>query len=227
MDTENNLQTIVQRNLESRIIVPSSGRFASTKWLWGWGSRLRVDTPTAAALVCMLKILIFDSPPASMLVSPRETPSHCLRTYCLQPKNVRSAGLAMQWRSVDPSELLQETCKHPLLRDAEPGHCFLSFRAGLLSLLDGKLKSDKRKGQVLLLQSEEPGFVNIQWCQRDVDESSGVSTLQNSALIDQMVFEGEAQISWVGPKERRVLRVVFSEVRSSEHMLRFRSHERL
>lgn len=123
----------------------------------------------------------------------------------------------MQWRSLDPSELLEETCKHPLLNDAEPGHCFLSFRAGLLSLLDGKLKSDKRKGQVLLLQSEEPGFINIQWYERDIDCNTGSSKLHSSASIDQMVFEGEAQISWVGPKERRVLRVVFSEVRTSAH----------
>lgn len=126
----------------------------------------------------------------------------------------------MQWRSVDPSELLAETCKHRLLRDAEPDHCFLAFRAGFLSLSeDRKLKSDKRKGQVLLLQCEEPGFINVQWYERDVDECSGTSTLQASPLIDQMVFEGEAAVSWVGPKERRVLRVVFSEVRSSEYTL--------
>lgn len=119
----------------------------------------------------------------------------------------------MEWRAVDPSELLAETCQRPLLNDAEPGHCFLSFRAGFLSLsVERKLKSDKRKGQVLLLQSEEQGFVNVQWYERDVDESFGASTLHASPFMDQMVFEGEATVSWVGPKEKRVLRVVFSEV---------------
>eukprot|EP00892_Ulva_mutabilis_P005134 jgi/Ulvmu1/2993/UM015_0033.1 len=117
----------------------------------------------------------------------------------------------MLWRGVDPSELLKQTSATALLEDADAGHCYLSFRAGTLSRVGGRLTSDKRKGQVVLVQSEEPGFVNVQWYPRDVDASSGTSAVHSTPEIDQMVFEGEAQVSWVGPQKNRVLRVVFSE----------------
>lgn len=66
--------------------------------------------------------------------------------------------------------------------------------------------------QVLVLQTEEAGLINVQWCERDVDPTSGASTLHRSPVIDQIICEGEAKVDWVN-KERRVLRIVFSEVR--------------
>lgn len=118
----------------------------------------------------------------------------------------------MQWRTVDSAALLKQTSAQALLSDADAGHCFLSFRAGTLSRVGGRLTSDKRKGQVVLAQSEEPGFVSVQWYQRELDASTGTYKVHSTPEIDQMVFEGEAQVSWVGPTTNRVLRVVFSEV---------------
>lgn len=110
-----------------------------------------------------------------------------------------------------PVNLLEETLRRDRVNEPSVGHCHISFRAGQLNKLDGKLKADTRKGQVALLESDD-GFVSVQWFERiSTDGNADHFTLGDSPEVEQLVFQSEAKMEWVN-QGRRILKVAFPDV---------------
>jgi Proteasome complex subunit Rpn13 ubiquitin receptor len=116
----------------------------------------------------------------------------------------------MALRRVPAPDLLKATIKQPLLELPPAGHCYISFRAGIMEKQDGKLSSDKRKGQVAIVRNDA-GADAVLWFERVFPGSDPqVFTLAEEADIDQMVFDFEAEFTWIH-KERRILKLGFKE----------------
>ena len=119
----------------------------------------------------------------------------------------------MALRRIPCKDLLNVTVRQPLSDQLPPiGHCYISYRAGLLTKQDGKMKADKRKGQVAIVRNSD-GCVALQWFERLAGEGDAF-TLPEEAEIDQIIFEFEGKFEWVS-KEKRILAMKFKEVRLS------------
>ena len=119
--------------------------------------------------------------------------------------------VVMALNTLNPVNLLQETLRRDRVNDPSVGHCHISFRAGLLRKLEGKLKADTRKGQLALVESED-GFVSVQWYERIcADGNPDQFTLGDSTEVEQLVFQCEATMEWVN-QGRRILKLSFPDV---------------
>lgn len=117
----------------------------------------------------------------------------------------------MALRRIPLSDLLSVTVRQPLLDQVPPpGHCFISFRAGLMPRVDGKLTSDKRKGQLAVVKNED-GLIALQWFEREAKEDGSLKLAEEPEL-DQIVFEFDGQFDWA-KREKRLLKMSFKEVR--------------
>lgn len=99
-------------------------------------------------------------------------------------------------RRIPAPDLFRLTLKQPLIDLPPKGHCFISFRAGLLARKGGKLSADKRKGQVALVKTDQ-GITAIQWFER-VPGSGGVDdfTLPEEHELEEVLPEFSASFEW-------------------------------
>jgi hypothetical protein len=119
----------------------------------------------------------------------------------------------MSLRRIPAPDLLRVTIKQPIQELPPAGHCYISFRAGLLNKRDGKLTADRRKGQVAIMRSAE-GFLSLQWYERICpDRSSQESfTLAEDAELDMILEERGVVFEWF-KKDKRTIKAAFKLVR--------------
>ena len=107
----------------------------------------------------------------------------------------------MALQRIPCKDLLTVTVRQPLLEQLPPvGHCYISFRAGLLTKQDGKMRADKRKGQVGIIMNAD-GCVALQWYERLPAEADAF-TLADEPEVDQIIFEFEGQFEWLNRQKR-------------------------
>jgi hypothetical protein len=139
--------------------------------------------------------------------------SSSITTFTLVFELQLLSRVLMALRRVPAPDLLRATIRQPLLDSLPPaGHCFISFRAGIMERVDGKLRSDKRRGQVAIVRNDA-GATAVLWFERvfSTDDEPQAFTLAEEADIDVMIFDFEAEFFWMN-KERRVLKLSFKEV---------------
>jgi hypothetical protein len=123
----------------------------------------------------------------------------------------------MSLRRIPAPDLLRVTIKQPLQDLPPAGHCYISFRAGLLHRRDGKLTADRRKGQLAVIKSAE-GFVVLQWYERKFQGDSPENfVLAEEAELESILEELSVTFEWF-KKDNRTLKVVFRDVRYTTAM---------
>ena len=60
----------------------------------------------------------------------------------------------MALRRIPAPDLFKVTVRQPLQDIAPKGHLYISFRAGMMRKVEGKLTADKRKGQVAITKDD-------------------------------------------------------------------------
>ena len=119
----------------------------------------------------------------------------------------------MALRRIPAPDLFRVTIRQPLQDMPPKGICYISFRAGMMHREDGKLKADKRKGQVAVVRNDQ-GAVAVQWFERVFTDGAAAEsfTLAEESELDEVLLEHRTHFEWLN-KDRRVLKVVTKDVR--------------